>query len=125
MDVENLRMTMLQSILAQGVPMHQAIHDAQAAVAYVLRGLEAPALDEPAPKTRRDNILDAWAAGETARSIASRLGLKRTTVAKVVCEARKTGEPRAVRRTAHSPEHLAFLAAHGRRIGGSNRKDRQ
>jgi hypothetical protein len=98
MDTQDLRATMLQAILAQGIPLAQAIFDAEAAVAYVLSGPAAPAAPEPPKKKRKDAVLDLWADGRTATDIAGRLEMERMAVHKLIQRARNAGDPRAAMR---------------------------
>jgi hypothetical protein len=111
MNEQELRATMLQAILAQGIPAQQAITDAEAAVAYVLKG--RPTQQAIPIIKKRDAMLDMWAAHVPTREIAAALGLKRTSVVAMVAQARRSGDPRAVRRKAApaSLEHLRASAA--------------
>ncbi len=121
MDEATLRATMLQAVLAQGIPMEQALRDADAAVAYVLRGKGTPAKSAGT----REQVLDAWASGERGPKIAQQLNIGLSYVSQIVSKARKNGDPRAVTRTRHSPEHLAAIAERARTMGTAWRKERK
>lgn len=108
MSEQELRATMLQAILAQGIPLEQAIKDAEAAVAYVLRPRELPAAVPV--RERRDVMLDMWAQHYPASEIAAALGLKQVSVVAMVGMARRQGDPRAIRRKA-LPRSLEKLRA--------------
>lgn len=119
MDTTELRATMLQAILAQGVGMDQAIRDAEAAVAYVLSG---PAREEPTafPKrgpARTNMILDMWAAGSSMRDIAERFGMARSGVNSAITKARCADDPRAVLRKSITEQDRAERAARMRAVG--------
>lgn len=116
MSAQDLRATMLAAILAQGIPLEQAMQDAEAAVAYVIQGPSKEAEPEP---SRRDRVLDMWAQGMVAGAIARAVGMKPMAVQQTVKRARKAGDLRAASRhkdvTNHRGEGLvkarAVLAA--------------
>lgn len=115
---QELRATMLQAILSQGIPLAQAITDAEAAVAYVMR--EKPSNERPARMKRgtaRTNaMLDMWAEGYSDRQIADQFGITPGSASIAVQRARRAGDPRAVRRVALSDEELARRVAHGKAL---------
>jgi hypothetical protein len=100
MDIQELRLTMLQAILAQGVPLNQALQDAEAAVSYVVSGPPAPPAEVPTTRgrARTEAVLDMWAEGAPAKLIASRSGMSKNAVFGVVNRARAKGDPRAAMR---------------------------
>lgn len=92
MSAQDLRATMLAAILAQGIPLEQAMQDAEAAVAYVIQGPSKEGEPEP---SRRDRVLDMWAQGVMTSAIGRSLGMKATAVSQVVLRARRDGDARA------------------------------
>lgn len=112
MNEQELRATMLQAILAQGIPVAQAMHDAEVAVRYVL-GSHAP-VEPAAPikrgKNRTNAILDMWAEGDSVHVITKMAGIKACAVYGAVNRARKAGDPRAAKRAVISDAEIAARA---------------
>lgn len=114
MDETTIRATMLQAVLANGIPMAQAIEDAEAAVRYVLGGAQASR-----PVGRRattERVLDMWSSGKTNRAIAAELGVSVGAVAQRIKRARLAGDPRAALRNKVSDEGLAAMRRCARRM---------
>lgn len=124
MDTIELRAKMLAAVLAQGIPMDQAIRDAEAAVVYVTEGPPKevpPALPKRGP-SRTTMILDMWAAGATAKQIAERFGMTSGTIYNAVNSARQRGDARAVLRGNHTEATRAAVATRMREIGRARRR---
>ena len=107
MTPTELRATMLQAILAQGVPLEQAMIDAEAAVSYVLSGAQA---EPQRPVKRRDQVLDMWASGLAVWQIAADVGGTLPSVRQIIHRARVAGDPRALRRRRLTEEQIAAAA---------------
>lgn len=120
MDTTELRATMLQAILAQGIGLHQAIRDAEA---YVLSG---PAREEPTalPKrgaARTNMILDMWAAGSTAKQIGALLGTSQSAIYQILLRERKNGNQKASLKGNYSAEVRAAASERMRAINPARR----
>jgi hypothetical protein len=123
MTEQELRATMLAAILAQGIPMTQAVHDAESAVAYVMHGPGTAAAPRQEPHgEKRGRILDMWAAGASRARIVAEVGTTPASVQSTVIKARAKGDPRAVRRhKAPSEARLAALRACAKRAREARR----
>lgn len=68
-------------------------------VPEIKREKPQPTAQAPQRQYDHEEILNAWAAGESGPTISRRLGLKSlTTAAQIVADHRERGDPRAVRR---------------------------
>ncbi len=121
-DTEHLRATMLAAILANGIPLCQAIKDAEAAVAYVLGGAGDKEPKQLTRTERKNRILDMWADGDSTQQIADAVGVKRNSVLVVVTTARNSGDHRAMRRKHLSEAHLTVLRGRAAEMGRARRK---
>jgi hypothetical protein len=122
MDIQELRLSMLQTILAQGIPLDQALQDAEAAVSYVVSGPPAPPAEVPTTRgrARTEAILDMWAEKLPAKLIASKLGVSKNAVVGVVHRARAKGDPRAVMRHYYTEDDRKRRREHMLRIRPNN-----
>ena len=122
MDIQELRVTMLQAILAQGIPPQQALQDAEAAVNYIVSGPPAPTGEVPTRRgrARTEALLDMWAQGLPAKLIASQLSVSKGAVVGAVHRARERGDPRAVMRQRYGEDERKRRRAHMLRIRHNN-----
>jgi hypothetical protein len=127
MDIQVLRVTMLQAVLAQGIPLNQAIQDAEAAVSYVVSGPPAPPAEVPTTRgrARTEAILDMWAEGLPAKVIASKLGMSKNAVVAMIHRARAKGDPRAVMRRHYGEDERKRRREHMLRIRANRGVQRQ
>jgi hypothetical protein len=127
MDIQELRLSMLQTILAQGIPLDQALQDAEAAVSYVVSGPPAPPAEVPTTRgrARTEAILDMWAEKLPAKLIASKLGVSKNAVVGVVHRARAKGDPRAVMRHYYTEDDRKRRREHMLRIRANRGVQRQ
>jgi hypothetical protein len=127
MDIQVLRVTMLQAVLAQGIPLNQAIQDAEAAVSYVVSGPPAPPAEVPTKRgrARTEAILDMWAEKLPAKLIASKLGVSKNAVVVAVYRARAKGDSRAAMRHRYSDDERKRLREHMLRIRANRGVQRQ
>jgi hypothetical protein len=123
MDTTELRATMLQAILAQGIGLDQAIRDAEAAVAYVLSGpkQEAPTSLPKRGPARTNMILDMWAAGSTAKQIGALLGTSQSAIYQILQRERKNGNQRASSKGNYSAEVRAAASERVRALNTARR----
>jgi len=121
MDIQELRATMLQVILAQGIPLQQALQDAEAAVSYIVSGPPVPTGEVPKRgRARTEAILDMWAEGLPAKLIASKLGMSTGAVIAVLSRARERGDPRAEPRRRYGEAERKRRREHMFRIRHNN-----
>lgn len=127
MNPQELRVTMLQAILAQGIPLNQAIQDAEAAVSYVVSGPPAPPAEVPTTRgrARTEAILDMWAEGLPAKLIASKLGMSTGAVIAATRRARAKGDSRAAMRRHYGEDDRKRRREHMLRIRASQGAQRQ
>jgi hypothetical protein len=107
---QEIRATMLAAILAQGIPLEQAMSEADVAVRYVLGKPVAR------PRKNREAILDMWSEGLPGHKIAEKLGLTLGGVNSAVFKARMKGDPRANLKMNLTDEQRA---ARGKRLGAA------
>lgn len=112
---EPLTETVLPSpLVARGTPETVSTGEGreERAVAPTVAPSDAPPL-EPAPvetgpdekpRTKTEQILDLWAEGTmTQAEIAKAVGTRKTSVSAILCQQRKAGDPRAMRRDDKAP----------------------
>lgn len=114
---EPLTETVLPSpLVARGTPETVSTGEGreERAVAPTVAPSDAPLLEpapvetapdeKPKPRTKTEQILDLWAEGTmTQAEIAKAVGTRKTSVSAILCQQRKAGDPRAVRRDDKAP----------------------